>query len=485
MSDSIWAQEAPLSLGHRQPHIRAIGATSVSLWALGIEAAIIVATSVASGILFHLATRSVVGDVHIFLATGAITAALYCSLIRISGGRAPLKPRSEFDAVGKSMVAWLFTFLFLLLISFALKISGQFSRGTIFSFFVAGGLIASIAREMVPRLLAGIASTNAYRGRCAIVIAPSSAQAQSLASALIARGYDSNQVIEFDDGSRSDPLPEGLQDLAQLVIGTARTCPPGEIYLVPGGLPPRLVHVLLNKLRILPRAIYLMPDEDVAGLLRLEVQAVGNDLVVEVQRAPLSPTETLIKRVIDLAIASVCLVIMAPVLLLIGLIIKLDSPGPMLFKQERLGHRSRPFRILKFRTMLVMEDGDSVVQASKNDSRITRVGRILRRTSIDELPQLVNVLKGEMSIIGPRPHAVAHDRLFSMLVDNYELRQHVKPGITGWAQVNGYRGETAQVELMRSRIEMDIWYATNCSLLLDAQILLRTSYELFRQRNAY
>jgi len=333
--------------------------------------------------------------------------------------------------------------------------------------------------------LAGIAATNAYRGRCAIVIAPSSAQAQSLASALIARGYDSNQVIEFDDSIRSDPLPEGLQDLAQLVIGTARTCPPGEIYLVPGSLPPRLVHVLLNKLRILPRAIYLMPDEDVAGLLRLEVQAVGNDLVVEVQRAPLSPTETLIKRVIDLAIASVCLVIMAPVLLLIGLIIKLDSPGPMLFKQERLGHRSRPFRILKFRTMRVMEDGDSVVQASKNDSRITRVGRILRRTSIDELPQLVNVLKGEMSIIGPRPHAVAHDRLFSMLVDNYELRQHVKPGITGWAQVNGYRGETAQVELMRSRIEMDIWYATNCSLLLDAQILLRTSYELFRQRNAY
>jgi lipopolysaccharide/colanic/teichoic acid biosynthesis glycosyltransferase len=132
-----------------------------------------------------------------------------------------------------------------------------------------------------------------------------------------------------------------------------------------------------------------------------------------------------------------------------------------------------------------MEDGESVVQASKNDGRITRVGRILRRTSIDELPQLVNVLKGEMSIIGPRPHAVAHDRLFSKLVDNYELRQHVKPGITGWAQVNGYRGETAQVELMRSRIEMDIWYATNCSLLLDAQILLRTSYELFRQRNAY
>jgi lipopolysaccharide/colanic/teichoic acid biosynthesis glycosyltransferase len=157
----------------------------------------------------------------------------------------------------------------------------------------------------------------------------------------------------------------------------------------------------------------------------------------------------------------------------------------MLFKQERLGHRSRPFRILKFRTMRVMEDGDSVVQASKNDSRITRVGRILRRTSIDELPQLVNVLKGEMSIIGPRPHAVAHDKLFSKLVDNYELRQHVKPGITGWAQVNGFRGETPQVELMRTRIEMDIWYATNCSLLLDAQILLRTSYELFRQRNAY
>src|ERR1700722_15274430 len=164
MSDSIWAQEASPSLGRRQPHIRAIGTTSVGLWALGIEAAIIVATSVASGILFHLATRSVVGDVHVFLATGAITAALYCSLIRISGGRAPLRPRSEFDAVGKSLVAWLLTFLFLLLISFALKISGQFSRGTIFTFFVAGGLIASIARQMAPRLLAGTSGTKSYSG---------------------------------------------------------------------------------------------------------------------------------------------------------------------------------------------------------------------------------------------------------------------------------------------------------------------------------
>ena len=218
MSDSIWAQEASPSLGRREPHIRAIGATSVGLWALGIEAAIIVATSVASGIVFHLATRNAFGDVRAFLATGAIAAALYCSLIRISGSQAPLKPRPEFDAVGKSLTAWLVTFSFLLLVSFALKISGQFSRGTIFTFFIAGGLVAPLARQMVPALLAGIAATNAYRGRRAIIIAPTSAQAQSLATSLITRGYDSNQVIEFDDGNRSEPLNEVLQNFSSLEV---------------------------------------------------------------------------------------------------------------------------------------------------------------------------------------------------------------------------------------------------------------------------
>jgi lipopolysaccharide/colanic/teichoic acid biosynthesis glycosyltransferase len=150
-----------------------------------------------------------------------------------------------------------------------------------------------------------------------------------------------------------------------------------------------------------------------------------------------------------------------------------------------LGLNAKPFDILKFRTMTVQENGAHIVQARANDPRITRLGGYLRKSSIDELPQLINVLKGEMSLIGPRPHARAHDEYYTPLIENYVARQAMKPGITGWAQVNGLRGETPTVECMRERVDLDVWYVEHFSLALDAEILLRTAFELFRQRNAH
>jgi undecaprenyl-phosphate galactose phosphotransferase/putative colanic acid biosynthesis UDP-glucose lipid carrier transferase len=153
--------------------------------------------------------------------------------------------------------------------------------------------------------------------------------------------------------------------------------------------------------------------------------------------------------------------------------------------QTRNGYRGKPFKIVKFRTMHVREDGPVVRQASRNDPRVTRIGRFLRKSSIDELPQLLNVLLGQMSLVGPRPHPLALDEFHSRAIENYEIRQHVKPGLTGWAQVHGLRGETATRDQMYKRIEFDLWYAVNASLLLDAEILVRTVFEVFRQRNAY
>jgi undecaprenyl-phosphate galactose phosphotransferase/putative colanic acid biosynthesis UDP-glucose lipid carrier transferase len=165
--------------------------------------------------------------------------------------------------------------------------------------------------------------------------------------------------------------------------------------------------------------------------------------------------------------------------------VKLDSPGPVLFRQRRNGFNVHPFVIFKFRTMNVLEDGGNVVQAKRHDPRVTRVGRVLRHSSIDELPQLFNVLRGEMSLVGPRPHALAHDTQYGRLLFDYAFRQHMKPGITGWAQVHGYRGETAGIDQMRRRIDCDLWYINNWSLILDLQILCRTCIEVARQRNAY
>jgi undecaprenyl-phosphate galactose phosphotransferase/putative colanic acid biosynthesis UDP-glucose lipid carrier transferase len=204
-----------------------------------------------------------------------------------------------------------------------------------------------------------------------------------------------------------------------------------------------------------------------------------------VQRAPRTRLEQFSKRCIDVVGAAIALVILSPLMLLTAVAIKLDSAGPVLFRQRRNGFNTQPFMIFKFRTMTVMEDGSEIQQAKRIDSRITPIGRMLRQTSIDELPQLINVLLGDMSLVGPRPHALAHDNHYSDLLSDYAFRRHVKPGITGWAQVNGYRGETARVEQMKGRVDCDLWYINNWDMLLDLKILVRTCFEVMRGRNAY
>jgi putative colanic acid biosynthesis UDP-glucose lipid carrier transferase len=192
-----------------------------------------------------------------------------------------------------------------------------------------------------------------------------------------------------------------------------------------------------------------------------------------------------LKRIFDLIVAIPLLILTAPLMLAIALLIRLDSSGPIIFRQARLGLGGRPFGILKFRTMNVVEDGALIVQAARNDSRVTRVGTFLRASSLDELPQLVNVIIGEMSLVGPRPHAVAHDAIYGALIPQYAQRQSVKPGVTGWAQVNGLRGGTPTIDLMLRRVEFDVWYARHASITLDLKILLRTPLEMLRRRNAY
>lgn len=191
------------------------------------------------------------------------------------------------------------------------------------------------------------------------------------------------------------------------------------------------------------------------------------------------------KRFLDLVIAIPALMVLAPFLIVLSLLIRLDSAGPSLFRQTRLGHQGRPFSIFKFRTMTVLENGARIEQARPDDARTTRIGRWLRAFSLDELPQLINVVKGEMSLVGPRPHALAHDALYARLIPHYGLRQTIKPGITGWAQIHGLRGATPTVEMMSRRVDYDAWYAAHASLALDLKILLRTPLEIIRRRNAY
>jgi putative colanic acid biosynthesis UDP-glucose lipid carrier transferase len=199
-----------------------------------------------------------------------------------------------------------------------------------------------------------------------------------------------------------------------------------------------------------------------------------------VNLVPLSENHGFLKTSLDYAAATVGLICLAPFLALVALAIKIDSPGPVFFRQRRYGQNNQIFRIFKFRTMTVTEDDKNVKQAERNDLRVTRVGRILRSTSIDELPQLINVLTGDMSIVGPRPHALAHDQLFEEKLDLFSRRRRVRPGLTGWAQVHGFRGETRTTEDIRSRMQHDLYYIDNWSIWLDIEIITRTVFVLFR-----
>jgi putative colanic acid biosynthesis UDP-glucose lipid carrier transferase len=191
------------------------------------------------------------------------------------------------------------------------------------------------------------------------------------------------------------------------------------------------------------------------------------------------------KRALDLAIAIPALLLLSPLLMLLAIAVSLESKGPAIFRQTRLGIHGAPFRILKFRTMTVLENGPVIKQAEIGDARITRFGAWMRRLSIDELPQLINVINGDMSLVGPRPHAMAHDRFYGHEIAGYNLRQSVKPGISGWAQIHGHRGATVTVSRMRERLAYDVWYSRNATFALDLQIIFRTILEVFRQRNAY
>jgi len=191
------------------------------------------------------------------------------------------------------------------------------------------------------------------------------------------------------------------------------------------------------------------------------------------------------KRLCDVVLASIGLLVLLPLLVMVALAIRIDSRGPIFFRQWRGGHNGRRFQILKFRTMTCLEDGKDVCQARRGDARVTRVGGLLRKTSLDELPQLFNVLRGDMSMVGPRPHALVHDEIYSALISRYFDRQQVRPGITGWAQVNGCRGETRELAAMERRVRRDLEYIHDWSLRLDFIIIMKTVNELLHPKNVY
>jgi exopolysaccharide biosynthesis polyprenyl glycosylphosphotransferase len=259
-----------------------------------------------------------------------------------------------------------------------------------------------------------------------------------------------------------------------------------EDVVVSSGLSrPEFLDSCIAAFSLLPVAIHIGAGGLLGRFKDARIARFGRATTLSLTRAPLGPFEAMTKRAFDMTLGAVALMLLSPLLLAIAALIKLDGRGPVFFRQRRRGFNLEEFGIWKFRTMTAMEDGDVVRQATQNDMRVTRIGRLLRKYSLDELPQLFNVMRGEMSLVGPRPHAVAHDRFFEKRIALYPRRLNMKPGITGWAQVNGFRGATETDAAMSQRVEHDLYYIDNWSVSFDLYIVFLTVVSRKASQNAY
>lgn len=294
-------------------------------------------------------------------------------------------------------------------------------------------------------------------------------------------GFFDDRTDERHPPELSHPLLGNMQDIAPYVRKHATKM----IFISqPISAQPR-IRKLLDELQDTTASVYFLPDIYIFDLMQARFDNVGGMPVIAICETPFMGLNGMIKRISDIVLATIILILLLPVMLLTALAVRLSSPGPVIFRQRRYGLYGEEIMVYKFRSMTVQENGETVTQARKEDPRVTRVGAFLRRTSLDELPQFINVLQGKMSIVGPRPHAVAHNEQYRKLIKGYMLRHKVKPGITGWAQVNGMRGETDTLEKMEARIRYDLDYLRSWSLWLDLWIIVKTVMVVLKRENAY
>ena len=382
---------------------------------------------------------------------------------------------------------WVGAWAIALVIGFATKTTQDYSRLVSLGIFLAGlpGLILvraamlGVVRRAVTPASASINRVHLVGYEEDITRFYANNDAEALGLRVIGTSYLRRIDPLGDDTSRRAQLSEDL-DLAVSVVRFLR---PDDVFvLVPWSEASDIERCIDAFLRV-PAALHLRPGSVMDRFPDLKLARVGRLSGINIGRRPLSIGELFLKRCLDVSLALVALVLLAPLFLVVAVLIRLDSPGPVFFRQKRYGFNQQPFGVFKFRSMRT--DGDTVFrQATRNDNRITPIGALMRRSNIDELPQLLNVLRGEMSLVGPRPHALAHDRSFENRIALYARRHNVMPGITGWAQVNGLRGETLTDLDMERRVQHDLHYIDNWSVWLDIRIMVMTVFSPRAYRNA-
>jgi undecaprenyl-phosphate galactose phosphotransferase/putative colanic acid biosynthesis UDP-glucose lipid carrier transferase len=447
------------------------------------DAIMVVFASILGPVIYGSVTKGDIFGIDIPVGMGLLSALAYVA----AGWRLEVYTVVGIQRLARDylriLASWLFSALFVALTLFLLKAGADVSRGAA---IVSSGLSLFLLltwRFVTKKRIRSALVSGAIRGRRAILIG-SRDELLFISPEYLLLTHGIQELERVNVPARSPHATGGLK-LESAAVGAAleaaRRTKAEEILVALSWADSVQLQLLLERLRISPLPVRLIPDHSIRNILEHGGSRVS---LFEVQRAPMTKFEQALKRCFDVVASAFILLLLMPLLLITALAIKLDTPGPILFRQRRNGFNGQEFRIFKFKTMVVMEDGLVIAQAVRGDSRVTRLGRVLRRYSIDELPQLFNVVKGDMAIVGPRPHALAHDDEYSKAIVNYAYRHHVKPGLTGWAQVNGHRGATPHVEQMKQRVDSDIWYINNWSIWLDLQIVGKTFFELARARNA-
>ena len=378
-------------------------------------------------------------------------------------------------------------FSFFLSTIFLLKLTADYSRATFVFQIICVAFAVCVTRVMFYLWLQSAIRAGLVEARHVVLICDEQYRSQ-FPDLVGAAGIKATAMLPFPHhrsikaGADCGALVD--TKTARQMIEFCRSFDPDDIVILSSQEELPAAPELARLLSELPVNVHIVPLGTINVFGTSRIAELGRLKTLQVSRPPLSAFERALKRTFDIVVAAVGLLLLAPLLVIVGVAIKLDSRGPVFFRQKRHGYNNSTIDVLKFRTM-VAASNDNFVQTKKNDKRITNLGRILRRTNIDELPQLFNVLMGNMSIVGPRPHATAHNQMFEGRILPFSRRHNIKPGITGWAQVNGQRGETDTLEKMKRRVEYDLYYIDNWSLLLDIRIILLTIFSKRAYVNAY
>ncbi|RCS57054.1 undecaprenyl-phosphate glucose phosphotransferase [Parvibium lacunae] len=385
---------------------------------------------------------------------------------------------------------WLWVYFTVLMAAYLSKSAEELSRMVMLTWLFVNPLALLLSASIL-RFLLGRYYQQSDRRRRAILLSSNSATADFVAAIQQTPLADIDLQGFYDNREQSRP-PSDLRHLGSLeeAIRFFRRMPAGEpavdvVFIALTSKERPELSELIELLQDSTISTYFLPESRLFGLPGIQISELAGKPVLVASETPLLGLAAMSKRLFDIIVASVAIVLLSPVMLVLAIATKLSSPGPILYKQVRYGMGGKPILVYKFRSMYQQAANAPVIQATAQDKRVTRLGWFMRRTSLDELPQFLNVLFGSMSIVGPRPHAVEHNEMYRKLVQGYMLRHKVKPGITGWAQVNGWRGETDTLEKMQKRIEYDLQYIQNWSLWLDCVILIKTVRVVFGQKNAY